>query len=300
MNTPSQPLTPTKPNFTSGNPDPLYPQQVSESLQPLLGMAENLKAQIDQLKQTQHPESDLWATILQKMRVDWTYNSNAIEGSVLSRGETMFFLSEGLTVEGKPFKDFLDAKNHADAIDWLMDVVAQSRPLTEGFIKDTNALLLSGVTHTIAITPTGERVKKRIHAGQYKPFPNHVQKQDGTLHQYVLPEQVSSQMQELIEWIHSEIDRINPIVVAAVAHYNMVRIHPFDDGNGRGARILMNMILLQKGYFPTIIRRERKRHYLEALEAADNGNLEPFITFITSQLIETEQSVLADLSRSIR
>ncbi len=294
MNTPNQsPSTPL--NFTSGNPDPLYPSSVPESVQPLLVFAESLKAQIDQIKGQLHPESDLWATILQKMRVDWTYNSNAIEGSVLSRGETMFFLSEGLTVEGKPFKDFLDAKNHADAIDWLMDVIGQSRSITEGFIKDINALLLSGVAHSVAMTPTGERVKKRIHAGQYKPLPNHVQKQDGTLHQYVLPEQVPAQMQQLIEWIHREIDQIHPIVVAAIAHYNMVRIHPFDDGNGRGARILMNMILIQKGYFPAIIRRERKRHYLEALEAADTGDLIPFMTFIASQLIETQQSVLADL-----
>lgn len=294
MNTPNQsPLTPL--NFTSGNPDPLYPSSVPEPVQPLLVFAESLKTQIDQIKGQLHPESDLWATILQKMRVDWTYNSNAIEGSVLSRGETMFFLSEGLTVEGKPFKDFLDAKNHADAIDWLMDVIGQSRTITEGFIKDINALLLSGVTHSVAMTPTGERVKKRIHAGQYKPLPNHVQKQDGTLHQYVLPEQVPAQMQQLIEWIHREIDKIHPIVVAAIAHYNMVRIHPFDDGNGRGARILMNMILIQKGYFPAIIRRERKRQYLEALEAADMGDFVPFMTFIASQLIETQQSVLTDL-----
>lgn len=294
MNTPNQsPLTHL--NFTSGNPDPLYPSSVPEPVQPLLVFAESLKTQIDQIKGQLHPESDLWATILQKMRVDWTYNSNAIEGSVLSRGETMFFLSEGLTVEGKPFKDFLDAKNHADAIDWLMDVIGQSRTITEGFIKDINALLLSGVTHSVAMTPTGERVKKRIHAGQYKPLPNHVQKQDGTLHQYVLPEQVPAQMQQLIEWIHREIDQIHPIVVAAIAHYNMVRIHPFDDGNGRGARILMNMILIQKGYFPAIIRRERKRQYLEALEAADMGDLVPFMTFVASQLIETQQSVLTDL-----
>ena len=210
----------------------------------------------------------------------------------------MFFLTEGLTVEGKPLKDFLDAQNHADAIDILFDVVAQARPISEGFIKEINALLLNGVPHTIAKNQMGHLIKKQTHPGQYKILPNHVQKQDGTLHQYVLPEQVGPEMEALVQWIHAEINRLPPIMVAAVAHYNMVRIHPFDDGNGRGARILMNMILLQKGYFPAIIRREAKRKYLEALEAADHGDLSPFILFIAGQLIETEQNVLQDLKKN--
>jgi Fic family protein len=232
--------------------------------------------------------------------VDWTYNSNAIEGSLLSRGETMFFLSEGLTVEGKPFKDFLDAKNHAEAIDLLMDMVANSRALSEGVIKEVNVLLLHGVTHTEAITPDGQRIKKPLHAGLYKVQPNHVLKQDGTLHQYVSPEQVPAQMESLVRWINTEIERLHPIVVAAVAHYNMVRIHPFGDGNGRGARILMNMVLLNQGYFPAVIYREQKRKYLETLEQADRGDIEPFIQLITSQLIETQQRVLEDLGIALK
>ena len=73
---------------------------------------------------------------MQKLRVDWTYHSNSIEGSTLSRGETMFFLTERLTVEGNPLKDFLDAQNHADAIDILFDVIAQTLPISEGFIAE--------------------------------------------------------------------------------------------------------------------------------------------------------------------
>lgn len=297
MNTPNphdssrESATPTPPAHA------LYPPDNPEALTSLLTLADTLKAQVDTQKARLHPESDLWPKILEKMRVDWTYHSNAIEGSTLSRGDTLFFLQEGLTVEGKPFKDFLDARNHAEAIDLLFDVVANARPISEGLIKEVNALLLSGVSHTPAQTPTGQPVRKPVYAGQYKRLPNHVLQQDGTLHQYVLPEQVPAQMQTLVTWINEVKPEIHPIVVAGVAHYHLVRIHPFDDGNGRGARILMNLILLKAGFFPAIIRREAKRTYLEALGVADQGDIAPFLTFIASQLIETLQAVRDDLER---
>ncbi|MGB2972048.1 MAG: Fic family protein [Candidatus Competibacter sp.] len=275
-----------------------YPHQNPDAITVLLGLADDLKAQIDARKAQLHPESDLWPKILEKMRVDWTYHSNAIEGSTLSRGDTLFFLQEGLTVEGKPFRDFLDARNHAEAIDLLFDVVASARPISEGLIKEINALLMSGVSHTPGQSPIGQPVKKSVHAGQYKRLPNHGLQQDGTLTQYVLPEQVAVHMQELVNWIneHRPPD-LHPIVVAGAAHYNMVRIHPFDDGNGRGARILMNLILLKAGFFPAIIRREQKRNYLETLAVADRGDIDPFLEFVASQLLETLQTVNEDFKR---
>jgi Fic family protein len=125
---------------------------------------EQLQLQIDSQKPL-HPT--LWATIQEKLRVEWIYNSNAIEGSTLTRGETLFFLREGLTVEGKPFKDFLDARNHAEAIDYLYQVITDERPVSQGLIKEINALLLLGVTHTNAITETAEKLKKPATPGQY-------------------------------------------------------------------------------------------------------------------------------------
>ncbi len=297
MNIPEYPDFPPESPRQAEPSSPLYPRQNPETVSALLTLADALKARIDAHKARLHPDADLWPKILEKMRVDWTYHSNAIEGSTLSRGDTLFFLQEGLTVEGKPFKDFLDARNHAEAIDLLFDVVANARPISEGLVKEINALLLSGISHTPAQTPTGQPVRKPVYAGQYKRLPNHILKPDGTLHQYVLPEQVSAQMQTLVTWINTAKQEVHPIVVAGVAHYHLVRIHPFDDGNGRGARILMNLILLKAGFFPAIIRREEKRKYFEALEAADQGDIVPFLTFITSQLIETLQSVRDDLER---
>jgi len=103
-------------------------------------------------------------------------------------------------------------------------------------------------------------------------------------------------MEELITWINDKINKLHPLYVASVAHYNLVRIHAFDDGNGRGARIFMNLILLKNGFFPVVVRNEKKRTYLEALSEADKGDLIPFISFISAELIETYEKVIYDLT----
>lgn len=265
-----------------------YPSE-SPHLAEKFKLADALRDAIDEQK---NRDVSLWATIVNRLRTDWTYHSNGIEGSTLTRGETHFFLSEGLTVEGKPFKDFLDAKNHAEAIDILLEIFTDKHPISESFIKEINALLLQGVKSTPAMTATGQRTQKPATPGQYKMLPNHVQRLDGSIHFYVEPIHVKSEMETLVRWVNDSIQAVHPIHVAAVAHYNLVRVHPFDDGNGRGARILMNLILLKGGYFPAVIRLETKRKYLETLNQANQGDLEPFIGFIADTVITTKQSVL--------
>jgi Fic family protein len=265
----------------------LYDDNIESHIFSLFEIADELNNKINSLKD-KNPE--LWKTILQKLKIDWTYNSNSIEGSTLTRGETHFFLTEGLTVEGKPFKDFIDTKNHANAIDWLTEIVKSERDISEGLIKELNALLLFGVEYTPAINPYGQKIDKKPTPGQYKKQPNHVLLPNGDIHYYVEPIQVKSQMKELVEYVNSS--KVHPIALASILHYNLVRIHPFDDGNGRGARILMNLVLIQKGYFPAVIKSERKRKYLEAIHEADKGNINPFIAFIAKELIETYESVV--------
>lgn len=293
MNTPDN-NAPSTPDVQAdlNAPQGVYLDEATPELASFMSVVDERNAQIQALKDDQ-PE--LWQTILGKLRVDWTYHSNTLEGSTLTRGETLFFLNEGLTVEGKPFKDFVDAQNHAEAIDFLHDVVALNREVSEGLIKEINALLLHGLKDTPAINAQGQRVSKPAHPGQYKKQPNHVQQADGSIHWYVEPLQVPDQMSELVDWINNPPKNIHPMLVAALAHYNLVRIHPFDDGNGRGARILMNLILMQHGYFPAVIRTERKRAYLDALKTADQGDSAPFIQFIATELAETMERVIADL-----
>ena len=272
----------------------LYDQEIPSDINGIFDLANSLNDKINLLKES---DKSLWLTIAKKLKVDWTYHSNSLEGSTLTLGETLFFLNEGLTVEGKPFRDFLDARNHAEAIDYLYDIISSNRNISESVIKEINALLLSGVTHTAAQNPQGESVKKILIAGEYKKQPNHVLQPDGTIHKYVDPLNVKDEMEELIRWVNESIHHLNPIQVAATAHYNLVRIHPFDDGNGRGARIFMNLILIKAGYFPAVIRTEKKRTYLEALSIADKGDLMPFIEFITQELITTYKEVIGNLSK---
>ncbi|CAA6814130.1 MAG: Unknown protein [uncultured Sulfurovum sp.] len=273
-----------------------YTQFPTTDLETLFQKADDLKEKIDKQKKQ---DSNLWATILQKLKVDWTYNSNSIEGSTLSRGDTHFFLTEGLTVEGKPFKDFLDAKNHIEAIDYLYEIVSSQRSISEGLIKELNALILSGITYTNAQDFEGNPMRKKATAGEYKKQPNHVLLPSGEIHRYVEPIHVPSQMQELVEWIGHSKETLHPIFMAAIVHYNLVRIHAFDDGNGRGARILMNLILMNKGFFPAVVKTEKKRKYLASLQQADKGDIIPFIDFISLELIDTLEDVWNDLSSNL-
>ena len=275
------------------NINKFYEQEISPDIESLFNLAISLNEKINSLKNS---DTSLWNVIAKKLKVDWTYHSNSLEGSILTLGETFFFLSEGLTVEGKPFKDFLDARNHAEAIDYLYEFISHKREVSEFVIKEINALLLSGVTHTVAQNNLGNLVKKHLISGEYKKQPNHVLQADGTIHWYVDPINVKDQMQELVTWVNDKTTKLNPLYIASVAHYNLVRIHAFDDGNGRGARIFMNLILIKNGFFPVVIRTEKKRQYLESLSKADKGDLKPFICFIATELIETYEKVVHDLA----
>ncbi|MGH7451556.1 MAG: Fic family protein [bacterium] len=270
-----------------------YHVEETSSLTQLLEEIDTIQAKINAQKPLQEA---IWATIQEKLRIEWTYDSNALEGSTLTKGETYFFLREGLTVEGKPFKDFLDARNHAEAIDYLYQIIKDERPMTPGLMKEFNKLLLSGIAHTEAINEMGQRVQKPATPGEYKRLPNHVLQADGTIHRYTEPLHVPAEMEELFQWIQESMANRHPVIISAVAHYNLVRIHPFDDGNGRGARILMNLILIKKHYAPAVIRKEQRRAYLETLSLADAGNLGLFTELVAGSLLNTQQTILQDLN----
>ncbi len=273
-----------------------YDLEPSFQLQQLLKVVELLKDNLDSFRPLKEKEH-LWEALQEKIRAEWTYHSNAIEGSTLTLGETIFFLQYGLTIEGKPFKDFLDAKNHIEAIELLYEFLKEDRPINETFIKEVNALLLSGVSYTKAIDQFGNLSKKPATPGQYKKLPNTVLTADGLIHEYVHPLQVSSEIQYLCDWINQNINKINPVIVGAIAHYNFVRIHPFDDGNGRGARILLNLILLKNKYPPTIIKLEQRRKYIECLDKAHKGNISLFIEFIAESCIKTQEMMIDTLDK---
>jgi Fic family protein len=240
--------------------------------------------QIDQLRQAIEAgkEADFarWSSILLRLRTDWTYHSCGIEGSALTRAETHFFLAEGLTVEGKSFKDYLDARNHAEAVDFFFDIAANKQTVTEARIKEFNTILLQGNTHLTVKTFEGQTLRRPVHPGVYKFDAEHVK----------------PDMEQMLAWVNEAIHRFHPVHVAAVACYNLVRIRPFDDGNGRCARFLMNLILMNRQYFPAVLHVDRKAQYREALRLAQadpqNPNLEPFVGYIVDTVLSTYQSIV--------
>lgn len=235
---------------------------------------------------------ELLALWQERLRIDWTYNSNAIEGNTLTYGETAFFLREGLTSEGKPLKDYVEAKNHAEAIDYLQEVVKSKKALTESFIKELHGLLLRDIDHTVAMGAGGKLIHKPLNAGKYKVRPNHMLTLSGTIHRYAEPIKALDEMQNLLRWL-TEDKKLHPVERAALFHYRFVCIHPFDDGNGRMARLLMNLLLMQAGYPPCVVRNSKRREYLQSLEHADStGSTDVFMRLLASELINTEETML--------
>lgn len=234
-------------------------------------------------------DPDALAASFEQLRLEWTYHSNALEGNSLSLGETAFYLREGLTSEGKPLIDYLEARNHAEAIDWLAQVAQQQAPITEGFIKDLNALLHKGITERPALGPQGQRIRRPIRPGQYKQHPNHALTLSGQIHYYVEPLQVGPAMTALIATLATQEATQHSVRVAAWTHYEITRIHPFDDCNGRVARLLLNLVLMRHRFPPIVIKTEERRRYLESLEAADQGQMEPFHLFIAEHVLRSVQ-----------
>lgn len=232
--------------------------------------------------------------IMQKFRLDWNYHSNHLEGNTLTYGETKALLLFGITAQGKPLQEHLEMSGHDEAIKWIEEVVKEQRPLTENFIRQLHELLLKKPYEVDAITPDGKPTKKKIQIGSYKKTPNHVKTKTGEIFRFASPEETPAMMQNLLCWYNKKRKEsdLDPVLFAAEFHYRFIRIHPFDDGNGRMARILMNFILMSFGYPPVIIKTEDKENYFTALRQADAGILSAFIAYICNNLITSLEIML--------
>ena len=188
-------------------------------------------------------------------KVELTYTSNAIEGNTLTRQETALVVEKGLTVSGKSLNEHLEAHNHAKALDYIKSLVDKpSSEITERDILEIHHLILRSIDDN--------------NAGRYRSVPVRI---SGSL--VVLPNhaKVARLMGEFVELIKEKSEHIHPVELATYAHYELVTIHPFADGNGRTARLLMNLILMQNGYPPAIISKRQRKAYLESLEQAQLG-----------------------------
>lgn len=247
---------------------------------PQIAEIDNLKREVDLLRPL---SKETEQRILQKFRLDWNYHSNAIEGNPYTYGETVAFLMEGITAKGKTLKDHLDIKGHDESITYLLKVVKDKEyQLTEVEIRNLHKLLLKEPYLSDAITAEGIPTKKEIKLGEYKQTPNHVKTPTGAIHYYASVEETPIKMGELMNWYTKIKDNkeVHPLVIATLFHHQLVAIHPFDDGNGRMARLLMNLILLQKGFPAIVVKQEDRMNYYQVLRQADASEYLPIIEYM--------------------
>lgn len=199
------------------------------------------------------PEA-LLANLDEWFRIELTYTSNAIEGNTLGRRETALVVEKGLAIGGKSLLEHMEAVNHACALDWVKEQ-ANRRPhsLTGDDILHIHHLIMKGIDD--------------LNAGRYRVTPVRI---SGSAVVLPNPRKVPDLMNGLAKWLNLATD-LHPVELAAEAHYRLVTIHPFTDGNGRTARLLMNMILLMSGYPAAIIRKRDRLAYIESLEKAQLG-----------------------------
>lgn len=252
----------------------------------ILKKADTLKAELDALRPI---STDRMQRVMQKLRLDWNYHSNSIEGNTLSLTETRALILFGQTAKGKPFRDHLEMRGHNEALKKLEQIVHKEIKITEKLIKDFHKIIL-------AEPYEGD---SEINPGQYKKLPNYLYTPEGERMDFEPPEEVPRLMNELINWTNNQLYQddlgrhakrkydTHPLLVAAIFHLRFIRIHPFGDGNGRMARILTNLILMMKGYVPAIVRTEDKVAYYRALNSSTSEDASELVIFLGEQLLRS-------------
>lgn len=182
------------------------------------------------------------------------FHSAGIEGNRLTLQETMLVLKDGITISEKSIKDTVEVKNLGIAFDFFYELAQQDSRISENYIKQIHKLLVGDDIY--------------LNAGNYRNIGVVI---TGSEHTPPEPFEVPFKMHELVNWINESIDKENPIILAAVAHHELAKIHPFNDGNGRSARLLLNLILMKKGYPICSIKRTERPRYYEAMSLADKG-----------------------------
>ena len=195
--------------------------------------------------------------------IEFTYTSNAIEGNTLTMSETAMVVEKGLTIAGKTVQEHLEAINHAEAIDFIEQLAQGNRDnLSMDDILAIHKIVLQKIDDVHA--GVFRQVMVRV-TGSTTVFPNYAK--------------VPFLMVDFMEWLHGATE--HPVIVAALAHYQLVLIHPFVDGNGRTARLLMNLLLLQEGYPLAIIKKEKRSEYIRAIEHANRAeDFNPFFVVV--------------------
>ena len=208
----------------------------------------------------------------QRFTVDFNYNSNHIEGNTLTYGQTEILLLFGKVIGEADVRDVQEmAASNVGLKMMKEEAKVKETPLTQSFIRTLHKTLLREDYKVYRDLPGGIQTSYVIHAGQYKTRPNSVITRYGDRFEYASPEETPSLMADLVDWYNQaeQEGKLSPVELAALFHYRYIRIHPFEDGNGRIARLMVNFILTRHDYPMVVVRSRKKSEYLEALHQTD-------------------------------
>ena len=206
------------------------------------------------------------AKLRDSMAVEWTYNSNAIEGNTLTLRETFIVLEHGVTIGGKSLREHFEVINHRDAIAFVEALVQDDTPITPTVIRQMHALVLAKIDDDEA----GKFRTTNVRIG-------------GARHTPADPLDVPHQIRALCDWLRSDAaNELHTVERGALAHHRFEAIHPFSDGNGRTGRLLMNLLLLRDGYPPAVIKHVDRKRYYRVLAEADDGEMDGLVNFVGS------------------
>ena len=210
--------------------------------------------------------------------IELTYTSNAIEGNTLSPVETTLVIEKGITIGGKPLKDHLEALDHYDAIRYVRELAQQETHLTESDVRNLHKLVMQRSAPE--------------NGGQYANLPRFVRTERGR-HTFPSPAEIPALMGDFVRWLGTA---PNTPDTAFAAHRRVVDIHPFNDGNGRTARLLMNLVLIRAGYPPIAVRPEDRLAYIRSLQLEQSGQgVDSFNALLYQRLNETMDEYLSAL-----
>ena len=232
-------------------------------------------------------ESDpqAYAQFNEELFRSWAIETGIIEGIYdLDSGITRTLVERGFFSEyversatNKSPDDLIRIlRDHRDAIDFIHDWIADSRPLTAWFIRALHQSITKNQPTYQAMDQFGRMFEAELRRGEFKKLPNNPTRPDGEVHEYCPPEQVESELDNLINWYYEHVTACHPLAVGAWLHHMFTQIHPFADGNGRVVRALLTWHLVKSEFLPVVVTRDYRSEYIEALERADAGDLSPF------------------------
>jgi len=240
-------------------------------LQTLLQELDVLKAELSKFRLQDNSK------IQEALAIEYTYESNRIEGNTLTLQETQLVIEKGLTIGGKPLKEHLEAINHNEAIDFIGELVKKESVLDESTLKQIHAIILKSID--------------RENAGVYRKVPVLI---SGSTHTPPQPYLLQKLMEDYFQFYEENSKSMHPVILAAEMHERLVTIHPFIDGNGRTSRLVMNLILLQHGYPIANIRgdSESRLKYYNALERSREDSKTAFIELVTDAVKQMTKRLL--------